>query len=104
MVLSGPSTFYALLNSLQMGFRTLAIEQRSSEAWQLLGQAKRDLLGFSDLLEKSLNRLRQASDSIETATKRTRTIVRRLRDVEEAAPLELPEGEEGDGEDEETIA
>lgn len=99
VVLSGPSTFYALLNSLQMGFRTLAIEQRSSEAWQLLGQAKRDLLGFSDLLEKSLNRLRQASDSIETATKRTRTIVRRLRDVEEAAPLELPEGEEGDGED-----
>ncbi len=94
VVLSGPSTFYALLNSLQMGFRTLAIEQRSSEAWQLLGQAKRDLLGFGDLLEKSLMKLRQASDSIETATKRTRTIVRRLRDVEEVAPLELPEGED----------
>lgn len=94
VVLSGPSTFYALLNSLQMGFRTLAIEQRSSEAWQLLGQAKRDLLDFGDLLEKSLMKLRQASDSIETATKRTRTIVRRLRDVEEVAPLELPEGED----------
>ena len=90
IMIAGPSTFYALLSSLQMGFRTLAIEQRSGEAWKLLGQAKQELSGFAEILDKSLQKLRQAGEGIESATRRTRTIVRHLKDVEDAA---LPAGD-----------
>jgi DNA recombination protein RmuC len=82
IIISGPSTFSALLNSLQMGFRTLAIEQRSGEVWQLLGAVKAEFGTFGDLLDKTQQKLRQASDSIESATRKTRTIERRLRAVE----------------------
>ena len=82
VVLAGPSTFSALLNALQMGFRTLAIEQRSGEVWQLLGDVKAEFGVFSDILDKTQQRLRQASESIETATRKTKTIVRKLRSVE----------------------
>lgn len=80
--LAGPTTLLALLNSLQMGFRTLAIQQRSAEVWRLLAQVKGDFAAFYDLLEKTQNRLRQASDSIDLAARKTRTITRRLRGVE----------------------
>ena len=100
VVIAGPSTFAALLNALQMGFRTLAIEQRSSEVWKLLGAVKNDFGRFAEVLEKTQQRLRQASDSIDTAFTRTRAIQRRLRQVEAAdaglfAPEEptLPEAE-----------
>ncbi len=82
VVLAGPSTFSALLNALQMGFRTLAIEQRSGEVWQLLGDVKAEFGVFADILDKTQQRLRQASESIETATRKTKTIVRKLRSVE----------------------
>ncbi len=100
VVIAGPSTFAALLNALQMGFRTLAIEQRSSEVWKLLGAVKNDFGRFAEVLEKTQQRLRQASDSIDTAFTRTRAIQRRLGQVEAAdaglfAPeeLTLPEAE-----------
>ena len=89
IVVSGPSTFYAMLSSLQMGFRTLAIEKRSGEVWQLLGNVKTDFASFADILDKTQQKLRQASENIETATRKTRSIERRLRSVEEGAS-ELP--------------
>lgn len=80
--LAGPTTLLALLNSLQMGFRTLAIQQRSAEVWRLLSQVKADFMAFGDILEKTQNRLRQASESIDLASRRTRSITRRLGAVE----------------------
>ena len=80
--LAGPTTLLTLLNSLQMGFRTLAIQQRSAEVWRLLSQVRGDFAAFSDILEKTQNRLRQASESIDLANRRTRSITRRLRAVE----------------------
>ena len=82
VVLAGPSTFSALLNSLQMGFRTLAIEQRSGEVWQLLGDIKAEFGVFADILDKTQQRLRQASEGIESASRKSKTIVRKLRNVE----------------------
>jgi len=80
---AGPTTLWALLNSLQMGFRTLAIEQRSSEVWKLLGAVKAEFGKFGDILEKVHKKLQEASNTIEDASKKTRTIGRRLREVEE---------------------
>ena len=82
VVAAGPSTFAALLNALQMGFRTLAIEQRSGEVWKLLGQVKSDFGKFADTLEKTRQKLQQASESIDTAFTRTRAIQKRLGAVE----------------------
>ena len=82
VVIAGPSTFSALLNALQMGFRTLAIEKRSGEVWKLLGTVKADFGAFSEVLEKTQLRLRQASESIDSAFVKTRTIQRHLGQVE----------------------
>lgn len=82
VLISGPSTLLALLNSLQMGFRTLAIEQRSAEVWKLLGAVKSDFGGFAQVLQKTQEKLQQATDSIDTAFVRTRSIEKRLRKVE----------------------
>ena len=84
VVIAGPSTFTALLNALQMGFRTLAIEKRSGEVWKLLGTVKADFGAFSEVLEKTQMRLRQASESIDSAFVKTRTIQRHLGQVESA--------------------
>lgn len=90
VVVAGPSTFSALLNALQMGFRTLAIEQRSGEVWKLLGTVKSDFGKFAEVLEKTQQRLRQASESIDTAFTRTRSIQKRLSAVETLG-LDIPE-------------
>ncbi|MBR1606108.1 MAG: DNA recombination protein RmuC [Clostridia bacterium] len=82
ILVAGPTTLTALLNSLQVGFRTLAIEQRSAEVWQLLGAVKTEFGRFGDLLDQTQQRLRQAGETIEKAAVRTRAINRRLRDVE----------------------
>ena len=84
VVIAGPGTFSALLNALQMGFRTLAIEKRSGEVWKLLGTVKADFGAFSEVLEKTQMRLRQASESIDSAFVKTRTIQRHLGAVESA--------------------
>jgi len=88
VVLTGPTTLTAILNSLQMGFRTLAIEKRSSEVWSLLGAVKTEFGKFGDILEKTQKKLAEASNTIDDASKRSRAIERRLRDVQE-----LPVGE-----------
>lgn len=82
IIVAGPSTLSAFLNSLQMGFRTLAIEKRSSEVWELLGVVKSEFGKFGDLLDKTKTKLQQASNSIEDATRKTRTIERKLRNVQ----------------------
>lgn len=88
VLVAGPSTFAALLNALQMGFRTLAIEKRSGEVWKLLRAVKQDFGLFADTLEKTQQRLRQASESIDSAFVRTRSIERRLGSMEEAGVME----------------
>ena len=82
VVIAGPTTFVALLNSLQMGFRTLAIEKRSSEVWQLLGMVKSEFCKFGDLLDKTNKKLQEISCTMELASKKTRTIEKKLRKVE----------------------
>ena len=82
VVVAGPSTLAALLNALQMGFRTLAIEQRSGEVWRLLSAVKAEFGRFADTLEKTQQRLQQASESIDSAYARTRSIQKQLGNVE----------------------
>jgi DNA recombination protein RmuC len=83
IVISGPTTLAAFLNSLQMGFRTLAIEKRSSEVWEILGAVKTEFGKFGAILEKTQKKLKEASNVIDQAGVRTRAIERKLRDVQE---------------------
>jgi DNA recombination protein RmuC len=82
VVVAGPSTLAAILSSLQMGFRTLAVEKRSSEVWQLLGAVKTEFGKFGDVLAKTKEQIDRASTTLGTAAVRTRAIERKLRDVE----------------------
>jgi DNA recombination protein RmuC len=86
--LAGPTTLAALLNSLQMGFRTLAIEQRSAEVWAVLGAVKTEFGKFGEALAHTKKKLDEASNSISKAETRTRQLSRRLKEVEA-----LPVGE-----------
>lgn len=80
---TGPSTMAAFLNSLQMGFRTLAIQKRSSEVWQVLGAVKTEFEKFGETLNRSQQKLRQVNDELDTLIgTRTRAINRKLKDVE----------------------
>ncbi len=80
---TGPSTMAAFLNSLQMGFKTLAIQKRSSEVWQVLGAVKTEFEKFSDILDRSQQKLRQVNDDLDALIgTRTRAINRKLKDVE----------------------
>ena len=80
---TGPSTMAAFLNSLQMGFRTLAIQQRSGEVWQVLGAVKTEFEKFGEVLERSQQRLQQVNNELDTLIgTRTRAINRKLKDVE----------------------
>jgi DNA recombination protein RmuC len=88
---AGPTTLTAILNSLQMGFRTLAIEKRSSEVWQVLGAVKTEFGKFGDVLAKTKSQLETVARSIEMAQTRTRQMGKRLRDVE-ALPGEQAAG------------
>ena len=83
VIITGPTTLSALLNSLQMGFRTLAIEKRSSEVWGILGAVKSEFGKFGDLLDKTHKKLQEASNSIDTAARKSRTIQRKLKNVQE---------------------
>jgi len=82
VTVAGPTTLTALLNSLQMGFRTLAIAQRSSEVWTLLGAVKTEFGKFGAVLDKTRKKLNEASNVIDQASVRTRAIERKLRGVE----------------------
>ncbi len=85
--IAGPSTLSALLNSLQMGFRTLALEKRSSEVWQVLGAVKTEFGKFGDVLAATKATLERAAKNIEQAETRTRQMTRKLKSVE-ALPSE----------------
>ncbi|MDO0824238.1 DNA recombination protein RmuC [Desulfosporosinus nitroreducens] len=82
VIITGPTTLAALLNSLQMGFKTLAIEKRSSEVWNLLSAVKTEFGKFVEILEKTQKKLQEASNTIDTATRKSRTIARKLKDVQ----------------------
>ena len=87
VVVTGPTTLSAMLNSLQMGFRTLVLEKRSAEVWQVLGAVKTEFGKFGDVLGKLKSQLQTASNTIDAAETRTRQMSRALRAVE-ALPVE----------------
>jgi DNA recombination protein RmuC len=94
VVVTGPTTLAALLNSLQMGFRTLAIERRSSEVWELLSVVKTEFGKFGDTLSRTKKKLQEAAHTIDQAEVRTRAIERKLRRAEDTPldrPLEWPD-------------
>jgi DNA recombination protein RmuC len=98
VTLAGPTTLMAMLNSLQMGFRTLALEKRSSEVWQVLGAVKTEFGKFGDVLAKVKTQTQTVLNSLESAETRSRALGRALRSVE-ALPAEqseklLPSGED----------
>ena len=87
VTVAGPTTLAAILNSLQMGFRTLAIEKRSSEVWMLLSAVKTEFGKFGDILDKTNKKLQEASNVMDDAARKSRTIERKLKGVQT-----LPEG------------
>ncbi len=91
VVLAGPTTLLAILNSLQMGFRTLALERRSAEVWQVLGAVKTEFGKFGDVLAKTKKKIEEAHSTIDAAEVRTRAMRRSLRDVE-ALPASAAQG------------
>jgi DNA recombination protein RmuC len=100
ITIAGPTTLVALLNSLQMGFRTLALQKRSSEVWRVLGAVKTEFEKFGGLLEKAQKNIHSASDTVdELLGKRSRAISRKLKNVESLTAAEaqkvLPEMESG---------
>ena len=88
ITVTGPANLAAFLSSLQMGFRTLAIEKRSSEVWKLLSQVKTEFTNFGDILDKTRKKLNEAANVIDSAGVRSRAIERRLRDVENYQALQ----------------
>lgn len=90
IVVTGPTTLMALLNSLRMGFRTLAIQKRSSEVWQVLAAVKAEFGKYGEVLDKVQQKLHEASNTIDKVSVRRRAIDRKLRGVEI-----LPEMEAG---------
>lgn len=86
IMVCGPTTLTALLNSLQMGFKTLAIEKRSSEIWNTLSIFKMEFNKFVDLLSKTQKKIDEASNTLEFATKKTKTIQKKLKDVADIDP------------------
>jgi DNA recombination protein RmuC len=97
VMLAGPTTLSAILQSLQMGFRTLALEKRSSEVWQLLGAVKTEFGKFGEVLDTLRRQIDAAANTIERTGTRTRAIERKLRNVQELPPEQasmlLPQGE-----------
>ncbi|MEW6559954.1 MAG: DNA recombination protein RmuC [Pseudomonadota bacterium] len=87
VMLAGPTTLLALLNSLHMGFRTLALEQRSTEVWKVLGAVKTEFTKFGEVLAKTRKKLDEASNTIGSAEVRTRAMARQLKTVE-ALPVD----------------
>jgi len=88
VMLAGPMNLQAMLNSLQLGFRTLAIEQRSTEVWRVLGAVKTEFGKFGEILARTKEKLDQVGKTLDDAGRKSTTIARKLRDVEA-----LPEGE-----------
>ena len=96
IVVCGPTTITALLNSLQLGFKTLYIEKRSSELWQILSTFKREFEKFVLLLSKTQNKLGEANDTIEMATKSSRKIAKKLGDVTQVVGIDYNDNDDDD--------
>ncbi len=106
VMLVGPTTLLATLNSLQMGFRTLALEQRSAEVWEVLGAVKTEFAKFGEVLAKTKRKLDEASSTIDLAQTRTNAMARRLKSVEglsESRTEELLPGLQGELTDDENV-
>jgi DNA recombination protein RmuC len=88
VTLAGPTTLLAMLNSLHMGFRTLALEQQASEVWKVLGAVKTEFDRYGDWVEKVREQVQKAADTLDRADTRSRQMRRALKNVEA-----LPEGE-----------
>ncbi|MGC6479951.1 MAG: DNA recombination protein RmuC [Flavobacteriaceae bacterium] len=87
IILTGPTTLAAMLNSLQMGFKTLAIQKRSSEVWQVLGAVKKEFVTFGGVLEKAQKKIKEADTEIEKmVTTRTKMMLSKLKKVEKIEP------------------
>ncbi len=96
VVVCGPTTLTALLNSLQLGFKTLYIEKRSSELWQVLSTFKTEFEKFVQLLLKTQSKLGEANNTIEQATKSSRKIAKKLGDVSQVVGIDYDEGSDDD--------
>ncbi len=92
ITVTGPTTLAALLNSLHMGFRTLAVEKRSSEVWELLARVKTEFGKFGDMLAKTKKKLQEAANNIDRAEIRTRVIEGKLKKVQELPVQEISPG------------
>jgi len=82
VIIAGPTTVVAMLNTISLGFKTFAIEKRTNEIWELLSAVKTEFSRFAEILEKVKKKLSEAQDTIDTATRKTRTIERKLKSVE----------------------
>lgn len=91
VIIAGPTTVVAMLNTISLGFKTLAIEKRTSEVWELLAAVKTEFSRFAEILEKVKKKLSEAQDTIDTATRKTRTIERKLKSVEVLSSEKDPE-------------
>lgn len=89
VVIAGPTTLWSILNSLQMGFRTLAIQKRSGEVWNLLAAVKTEFSKYGEILDAVQKKLHQASDTIDKAKIRSRAVSRKLKDVQELPVQEV---------------
>lgn len=97
IIVAGPTTLSALLNSLQLGFKTLYIEKRSSELWQVLSTFKQEFEKFVQLLLKTQNKLGEANSTIELATKSSKKIAKKLGDVSQVVGIDYDESDDDDG-------
>ena len=88
VIITGPGTFSAMLSALQMGFRTLTIQQRSTEVWRLLGLVENEAARFTDSLEETRRRLHQAEEAMDTAVSCSRSLQRRLKDLDTESPYD----------------
>ena len=104
VTLAGPTTLLATLTSLQMGFRTLALEKRSAEVWEVLGAVKTEFGKFGDVLAKTKKKLTEAANTIDDAERRTRAMARELKSVEALSTIPtqllLPDAEAETADDE----
>ena len=97
IILTGPTTLAAMLNSLQMGFKTLAIQKRSSEVWEILASVKKEFSTFGTVLEKAQKKINEADQEInKLVTTRTRMLMSKLRKVEQIEPTQPEEEKEED--------
>ena len=95
VTVAGPTTLSAFLNSLRMGFRTLAIQHQSSEVWKVLGEVKTEFSRYSEVLAKVQKKLQEAANTVDSGLVRTRAIERKLRDVESLPAEEADEDQRG---------